>query len=122
MPLIFSYGMLQEESVQLSTFGRLLDGQGDELVGFELAQVPIEDPGIVAATGMTHYDNALFNGRPDSRVGGTVFEITDAELAAADSFEQRAAYKRIGVTMASGKQAWVYVEACSAPDNTELKP
>ena len=122
MPLIFSYGMLQEESVQLSTFGRLLDGRGDELVGFELAQAPIKDPGIVAATGMTHYDNALFNGRPDSRVGGMVFEITEAELAAADSFERRAVYERIGVTMASGKQAWVYVEARSAPDNTELKP
>ncbi len=35
MPLLFSYGTLQQEDVQLSTFGRLLQGQRDELLGFE---------------------------------------------------------------------------------------
>jgi hypothetical protein len=35
MPLLFSYGTLQEEKVQLSTFGRRLGGQRDELLGFE---------------------------------------------------------------------------------------
>jgi len=35
MALLFSYGTLQQEAVQMSTFGRLLDGQPDELVGFE---------------------------------------------------------------------------------------
>jgi gamma-glutamylcyclotransferase (GGCT)/AIG2-like uncharacterized protein YtfP len=44
-----------------------------------------------------------------------VFEITDAELAAADQYEQLAAYKRITAALASGKQAWVYVDARSAP-------
>ena len=36
MPLVFSYGTLQEERVQLSTFGRLLQGYSDALIGFEL--------------------------------------------------------------------------------------
>jgi gamma-glutamylcyclotransferase (GGCT)/AIG2-like uncharacterized protein YtfP len=48
-------------------------------------------------------------------VSGTVFEITDAELAAADEYERLAAYKRIAAMLASGKQAWVYVDARSAP-------
>jgi gamma-glutamylcyclotransferase (GGCT)/AIG2-like uncharacterized protein YtfP len=48
-------------------------------------------------------------------VSGTVFEITDAELAAADRYEQLAAYRRIAVTLASGKRAWVYVDSRSAP-------
>jgi gamma-glutamylcyclotransferase (GGCT)/AIG2-like uncharacterized protein YtfP len=48
-------------------------------------------------------------------VSGTVFEITDAELAAADQYEQLAAYKRVAAMLASGKQAWVYVDARSAP-------
>lgn len=115
MPLLFSYGTLQEERVQLSTFGRLLDGQRDELVGFEPSLVPIEDPEVAAASGRSHHANVTLNGRSDSRVGGTVFEITDAELAAADRYEQTAAYKRIAATLASGKRAWLYVDARSAP-------
>src|SRR5258705_9747793 len=114
MPLVFSYGTLQQEDVQLSTFGRLLKGQRDELPGFEPSLVKIEDPQVVA-TGKTHHANVTFNGRNDSRVSGTVFEITDPELAAADQFEQLAAYKRIAVMLASGKHAWGYVDARSAP-------
>jgi gamma-glutamylcyclotransferase (GGCT)/AIG2-like uncharacterized protein YtfP len=115
MPLVFSYGTLQLETVQLSTFGRLLKGHKDELPGFEPSSVRIEDPRVVATSGETHHANVTFNGRHDSRVSGTVFEITDDELAAADRYEQLAAYKRVAVTLASGKQAWVYVDARSAP-------
>jgi gamma-glutamylcyclotransferase (GGCT)/AIG2-like uncharacterized protein YtfP len=108
MPLLFSYGTLQENQVQLSTFGRLLNGQRDELPGFEPSFVKIEDTEEAAATGKTHHANVTFNGRTDSRVSGTVFEITDAELAAADEYEMSAAYTRIPVRLASGKEAWVY--------------
>jgi hypothetical protein len=51
MPLLFSYGTLQQENVQLSTFGRLLQGQRDELLGFEQSLVRIEDPRMVATRG-----------------------------------------------------------------------
>ena len=115
MPLLFSYGTLQQENVQKSTFGRLLQGQGDELLGFEQSLVRITDPHVVATGGKTHHANVTFNGRNDSRVNGTVFEITDAELAAADQYEQAVAYKRVAAMLASGKQAWVYVDAGSAP-------
>lgn len=64
---------------------------------------------------------APYGRRPDtldfefiSRVSGMAFEITDAELAAADRYEQLAAYKRITATLASGKQTWVYVDARDA--------
>jgi len=33
VPLLFSYGTLQEERVQLSTFGRRLSGEPDALPG-----------------------------------------------------------------------------------------
>ena len=114
MPLLFSYGALQQKDVQLSTFGRLLQGQRDELPGFEQSLVRIEDPQEVAACGRTHNANVTFNGRNDSRVSGTVFEVTDTELAAADRYEQPAAYKRIAATLASGKRAWVYLHAREA--------
>jgi gamma-glutamylcyclotransferase (GGCT)/AIG2-like uncharacterized protein YtfP len=115
MPLIFSYGTLQQESVQLSTFGRRLQGQRDELPEFEQSLAKIEDPQNAAASGETHHANVTFNGRHDSRVSGTVFEISDAKLAAADQYEQLASYTRVAAILASGKQAWVYVDARSAP-------
>jgi len=102
VPLIFSYGTLQYERVQLSTFGRLLRGERDELVGFETTRVTAKD-------GKTQNANVTFNGRDESRVRGTVFEITDAELAAADQYEARDEYARISTTLGSGRQAWVYV-------------
>jgi hypothetical protein len=115
MPLLFSYGTLQEDAVQLSTFGRRLDGHRDELVGFEPSLVAIEDPAVVTALGRTHHANVTFNGRQESRVGGTMFDVTDREIAAADTFERPFAYTRIATTLASGKEAWVYVYAPSAP-------
>jgi hypothetical protein len=47
-------------------------------------------------------------------VSGTVFEISNVELANADRYEV-AAYKRVAAMLASGRQAWVYVDARFAP-------
>ena len=102
MPLVFSYGTLQNEDVQLATFGRLLRGHKDELTGFELSRAGA-------------HANVTFNGRNESRVSGTAFEITDAELAATDEYERRDNYVRVPATFASGKEGWVYVDAESAP-------
>src|SRR4030095_16085270 len=104
----------QEDHTRRTPSGRRLYGQRDELPGFEPSLVGI-DPQVVATTGKTHHANVTFNGRNDSRVSGTVFEVTDAELAAADQYEQLAAYIRVTALLASGKQAWVYVDARSAP-------
>jgi len=114
MPLLFSYGTLQHENVQLATFGRPLQAQKDELAQFERSLVEIEDLQVVAISGKTHHANVTYNGRSDSRVSGAVFEITDAELAAADRYEKIAAYRRIQVLLVSGQQAWVYVDARAA--------
>jgi gamma-glutamylcyclotransferase (GGCT)/AIG2-like uncharacterized protein YtfP len=114
VPLLFSYGTLQQRDVQLATFGRELTGRSDELPEYEPSSVRIEDPQAAAMWGRTHHANVTFNGRRDSRVPGTVFDVTDAELAAADEYERPAAYERIEVTLASGTRAWVYVDARSA--------
>jgi len=113
MPLLFSYGTLQQPAVQLSTFGRLLEGRPDELVGFEQSVLRIEDPAFVASSGKADHAIVKWSGRPESRVAGTVFELTDAELASADEYEP-AGYTRVSATLASGKQAWVYAEATTA--------
>jgi hypothetical protein len=113
MPLVFSYGSLQDDRVQLAMFGRRLDGRRDELVGFEPSLVPIAPARLAAFRGKTHHANVVPSGSPDSCVTGTVFEITDDELALADCYEQLDAYHRIAVTLASGAEAWVYVDARS---------
>ncbi len=114
MPLLFSYGTLQQDDVQRSTFGRLLAGHADHLPGFAQAMVAIDDPEVVATSGKTHHPIVRHSGDAADRVAGTVFEITDEELANADRYEV-AAYKRVAVTLASGRAAWVYVDARFAP-------
>jgi hypothetical protein len=109
MPLLFSYGSLQQENVQISTFGKLLEGQADELVGFEQSAITLDDPQVVALSGKMQHVIVRFNGREDSRVAGTVFEITDEELIKADQYEC-APYERVAAMLASGKQAWVYAD------------
>ena len=115
MPLLFSYGTLQQEEVQRATFGRRLTGRPDALPGFEQAQVLIEDLQVIATSGKTHHPIVRPSADPASRISGTVFEITDAELRSADQYEV-AAYRRIAVTLASGAQAWVYVDGSFLPE------
>jgi hypothetical protein len=102
MPLLFSYGTLQQDAIQRSLFGRVLRGQPDELVGFEETSVMIED-----SNARTTYSIVRFNGRKDSRVRGVVFEVSESDLAKADEYES-ASYTRISAKLASGKEAWVY--------------
>jgi hypothetical protein len=110
MPLLFSYGTLQQEAVQVATFGRPLEGQPVELIGFAQLILKIEDAQFVATSGKAYHSIVKFNGRDNSRVSGTVFEVSDNELAIADQYEP-AGYKRISARLASGKQAWVYADA-----------
>ena len=100
MPLLFSYGTLQQEDVQRSTFGRTLSGERDELPQHERA---------VVVQGELRHANAKFNGDVGSRVAGTVFVVTDEELALADTFEAPFEYERVEVTLESGKRAWAFV-------------
>ena len=111
MPLLFSYGTLQQEEVQMSTFGRKLDGEKDLLTGYEPGLVKIEDPDVARRLHKLHHDNVTKTGDDWSNVQGTVFDVTDAELAKADAFEAQYNYKRVSVTLASGNDAWVYVHA-----------
>ena len=110
MGLLFSYGTLQQAGVQLATFGRLLEGSADALVGFAQSMAKIEDQEVVATSGKTHHPIVKFSGNGEDRVEGSVFEVTDSELEHADAYEVDA-YKRVLARLASGKQAWVYVDA-----------
>jgi gamma-glutamylcyclotransferase (GGCT)/AIG2-like uncharacterized protein YtfP len=111
MPLLFSYGSLQQEDVQMSTFGRKLTGQKDLLIGYEPSLVKIVDADVAKRLKKLHHDNVAKTGDDWSNVQGTVFEVTDAELAKSDAFEAQFGYKRVSVPLASEKEAWVYVHS-----------
>ena len=112
--LLFSYGTLQYKNVQIANFGRELTGRKDALPGYTRGRVPITDPEVVASSGETYYANAVPSPNPEDAVSGTVFEITGQDLAAADKYEEPAAYRRVSVTLMSGDRAWVYI---CAPDD-----
>ena len=114
MPQLFSYGTLQQDDVQRATFGRLLTGQSDTLPGYSREMHEIDDPEVVATSGKTHHPIVRPSDNTLDRVAGTVFEISDAELAQADVYEV-AAYRRVAVALASGRRAWAYIDARFAP-------
>ncbi|MEC5162461.1 hypothetical protein ACFDR9_003542 [Janthinobacterium sp. CG_23.3] len=108
--LLFSYGTLQQRDVQLATFGRELQGSADQLPGFHRSMVKIDDPQVVKTSGKSHHPIVKQTGITTHRVAGTVFEVTDDELAHADKYEV-SDYQRVLAPLSSGRTAWVYVDA-----------
>jgi Gamma-glutamyl cyclotransferase, AIG2-like len=107
---LFSYGTLQLREVQLANYGRELIGEPDSLAGHRLEPLVIGDPRVVEISGKAVHLIARATSQPGDRVDGTLFLLTDAELAATDAYETDA-YARVEVTLASGRNAWVYVAA-----------
>jgi hypothetical protein len=107
---LFSYGTLQQEDVQLATFGRRLEGRADALPGYATSLFEIKDAAVVATSAKTHHLMARPTDNPADEVTGMVFRLTAAELAAADTYEV-SDYKRIEVRLKSGLTAFVYVGA-----------
>ena len=107
---LFSYGTLRQRDVQLATFGRELVGRADVLVGFSLSMLKITDPAVVALSGKAEHPVLRRTGDPSDRVEGVIFEITEAELAAADTYEVDD-YMRVSAVSAGGVETFVYVLA-----------
>ena len=108
--LLFSYGTLQQENVQLETFGRLLVGQKDSLLGYVVDQVRIKDPAVLAASGKEFHPILKKTDNLIDEVAGTVFEISHAELLKADGYEVDD-YMRIAASTKSGRTVWIYADA-----------
>lgn len=106
---LFSYGTLQLDGVQMTSFGRLLHGHADAMPGWRMEMIEITDPDVLKASG-ERFHPIVRPGDEDDEVAGKVFEITADELAAADRYEV-SDYKRVAVTLKSGVTAWVYVRA-----------
>jgi len=112
--LLFSYGTLQLETVQMALFGRPLVGTADVLPGFKETLLAIDDEATVRMSGKTHHAMAEFSGDPSDAIRGTAFELTPEEVESADKYEV-AAYRRVAVLLGSGRRAWAYVDANYTP-------
>jgi gamma-glutamylcyclotransferase (GGCT)/AIG2-like uncharacterized protein YtfP len=109
MENLFSYGTLQQENVQLSTFNRKLEGRADYITGYKLSMLEIKDPQVIAISGKTHHPIVEYSGNASDTVSGTVFKVSEAELLQADEYEV-SDYKRVRAMLKSGGEAWVYVK------------
>src|SRR5438105_2391159 len=105
---LFSYGTLQEEAVQLSTFGRRLQGTPDSLPGYQILMIRIQERDFAAASGASQHRNLQFTGTNSDVVEGFVFEVTRRELEQADAYEPKD-YKRVQARLRSGVNAWIYL-------------
>lgn len=96
--LVFTYGTLQDETIQKRIFSRVLKGVDDHLPQYRLANGKVAD----------RYPNLEHTRNAEDTVKGRVYTLAAAELQRADAYEG-AAYQRIAVTLASGKRAWAYM-------------
>ena len=104
MELLFSYGTLRSKQVQMQIFNKVLVGTQDQILGFKLKSLQIEEE-----FGMADYVVVVPSENPAEIIHGVAFNISKADLAKADQFESNS-YKRVQVTLKSGVTAWVYIE------------
>lgn len=105
---LFSYGTLQNESVQRNLFGRVLRGTKDVVKGYKSVSIEIKDKAFLARGEQPHQQTAVASGKESDEIEGTAFEITNEELAVVDDYEPDG-YTRIKVKLQSGNEAWLYV-------------
>ena len=105
MEKLFSYGTLRSKEVQMRLFNKTLTSTPDQLLGYKLKSLKIEEE-----FGMADYVVAVPSEDSVDPVHGVVFNISPSDLAKVDVFESNA-YKRVEVTLKSGIVAWIYIES-----------
>lgn len=104
MEQLFSYGTLQSTEIQVQVFNKLLTGTTDQLLGYKLKDLKIEEE-----FGMEDYFVAIPSENPSDAIEGICFDVSSQDLEKADQFEANA-YKRVQITLKSGTVAWIYME------------
>jgi len=107
---LFSYGTLQDGEVQLELFGRQLIGHKDVLNGYKTSEIELDEEGFVGFSEQGKYSIASVSDDENDAIDGTALEVAGDELLVADEYEPEE-YKRVSVTLGSGKQAWIYLRS-----------
>jgi gamma-glutamylcyclotransferase (GGCT)/AIG2-like uncharacterized protein YtfP len=108
MENLFSYGTLQQEKVQLDTFGRLLEGKKATLQQYKLSEVKIKNQKVIELSGKEFHPILVFTDDIKDEVEGMVFRINSLELSMADEYEVDD-YIRVEAELKSGEKTWLYV-------------
>ncbi|WP_273569059.1 gamma-glutamylcyclotransferase family protein [Maribacter halichondriae] len=95
---LFTYGTLQDESVQKAHLGRTLDGTKDTLACHKISELKIANA----------YPIIIPTEKEEDTITGICYVLTPDELLAIDFYEGQE-YTRKQVRLASGKKAWVYL-------------
>lgn len=106
--LLFSYGTLQLESVQMANYGRLLKGSKDKLAGYKIERLKITDATVLAKSNADDHPIAVKSNDIKDVIEGMIFEITEQELQETDKYEV-SDYQRVLETFESGRKAWIYI-------------
>ena len=101
---------MQQDSVQLANFGRKLVSYKDSLPLYNIDQLRIINPRVLKESGKEFHPILQFTGKSGDEVSGTVFELTESEISAADDYEVDE-YQRVKATLKSGRSCWVYAVA-----------
>jgi len=107
---LFSYGTLRQPEVQIAVFGREVVGRDDVLEGFAVGTLVITDPEVIALSGKSEHRVLRRTGDANDTIEGTIFDISEAELAAADAYEVDD-YARVSTRSRGGVETFVYVLA-----------
>ncbi|MGK6319850.1 gamma-glutamylcyclotransferase family protein [Sphingomonas sp. DT-204] len=105
---LFSYGTLRQAEVQQAVFGRELAAAPDVLPGYRIEMLAIGDPGVVRTSGLAEHPILRETGAAADMVEGQALAIGPDDLPRADAYEV-ADYRRVEVTLLSGRRAFVYV-------------
>jgi gamma-glutamyl AIG2-like cyclotransferase len=111
--LLFSYGTLQREQVQLALFNRILNGNKDVLKGYCLATIEITDEEVLSTSDQRYHLIAIPSNDKKEFIEGVALEMSMEEILRADEYETED-YKRIKVVLESGKKSWAYVSSIHA--------
>ncbi len=106
--LLFSYGTLREERVQLKLFGRTLVGAEDQLKGYSITTIKISDEKFLSSGEQKNQSTLVYTGLNEDMISGMALYLTPEELKQTDNYEPDN-YKREIVILESGKKAWVYI-------------
>jgi gamma-glutamylcyclotransferase (GGCT)/AIG2-like uncharacterized protein YtfP len=102
MQKLFTYGTLQNDEIQESLFGRILQGTPETLIGYTLKEIQIEEE-----FGIVHYPIIVETHQSEDTISGIVYEITTNDLHQADLYEGLH-YKRVEVHLQSNETVWAY--------------
>lgn len=107
--LLFSYGTLQDQSIQMKLFGRKLQGSTDSLEGFKMEYIDLNTPDSEWNARFV-YPIAIPTNSSEDCIEGVVYEVSTDDLKIADTYEG-SSYRRIEFVLKSGRTCWFYQQA-----------